>query len=79
MGGASVAVLVTGAEYAHKLEAMPEVIVFDLYGVIARTQTDEAKQQLVDLAGARGEPFWEAYWACRPAYDAGQESAAVLG
>lgn len=75
MGGASVAALVTGAEYAHKLKTMPEVIVFDLYGVIARTQTDEAKQQLVELAGVRGESFWEAYWACRPAYDAGQEGA----
>ncbi|WP_336212639.1 HAD family hydrolase [Nonomuraea sp. LPB2021202275-12-8] len=53
---------------------MPEVIVFDLYGVIARTQTDEAKQQIVELAGVQGEGFWEAYWACRPAYDAGQES-----
>jgi putative hydrolase of the HAD superfamily len=69
-----VAALVIGAGYAHKLERMPEVIVFDLYGVIARTQTDEAKQQLVDLAGVPGEGFWEAYWACRPAYDAGQES-----
>ncbi|MFG1948945.1 HAD family hydrolase [Nonomuraea sp. NPDC048826] len=53
---------------------MPKVIIFDLYGVIARTQTDEAKQQLVDLAGVAGESFWDAYWACRPAYDAGQET-----
>ncbi|MDA0638807.1 HAD family phosphatase [Nonomuraea sp. MCN248] len=53
---------------------MPKVIIFDLYGVIARTQTDEAKQQLVDLAGVSGEAFWDAYWACRPAYDAGQET-----
>ncbi|MEU4574899.1 HAD family hydrolase [Nonomuraea sp. ATR24] len=53
---------------------MPEVIVFDLYGVIARTQTDEAKQQLVDLAGVSADRFWEAYWACRPPYDAGQPS-----
>lgn len=68
------AVRLTGAEYAHMLWPMPDVIVFDLYGVIARTQTDEAKQQMVDLAGVAAESFWEAYWACRPAYDAGQES-----
>src|SRR5690606_34893789 len=55
---------------------MSKVIIFDLYGVIARTQTDEAKQQLVDLAGVPGEAFWEAYWACRPAYDAGQDTHA---
>lgn len=62
---------------------MSRVIVFDLYGVIARTQTDEAKQRLVDLAGVPGEAFWEAYWGCRPAYDAGQDTkaywAAVAG
>lgn len=69
------AALVIGAGYAHKLDTMPKAIVFDLYGVIARTQTDEAKQQLVDLAGVPGAGFWEAYWACRPAYDAGQDSA----
>ncbi|WP_113702586.1 HAD family hydrolase [Nonomuraea lactucae] len=55
---------------------MHDVIVFDLYGVIARTQTDEAKRQLVGLAGVPEEGFWEAYWACRPAYDAGQDSVA---
>ncbi|MFD2351545.1 hypothetical protein ACFSTC_22980 [Nonomuraea ferruginea] len=43
---------------------MNQVIVFDLYGVIARTQTDEAKQQLVDLGGVSAEAFWEAYWGC---------------
>ncbi|MGN9842918.1 HAD family hydrolase [Nonomuraea sp. H19] len=55
------------------------MIVFDLYGVIARTQSPEARQQIVDLAGVAGERFWEAYWACRPAYDAGQDSAAYWG
>ncbi|MBB6348533.1 HAD family hydrolase [Nonomuraea muscovyensis] len=55
---------------------MSDVIVFDLYGVIARTQTEEARRRLVELAGVPGERFWEAYWACRPAYDAGQDSSA---
>ncbi|GAA2575150.1 HAD family phosphatase [Actinomadura fulvescens] len=55
---------------------MSNVIVFDLYGVIARTQTEEAKRRLEELAGISGAPFWDAYWGCRPDYDAGQESAA---
>nr|WP_063792201.1 HAD family phosphatase [Nonomuraea pusilla] len=54
---------------------MARVIVFDLYGVIARTQPEQARRDLVELAGVSGEAFWEAYWACRPAYDAGQDSA----
>ncbi|NED56561.1 HAD family phosphatase, partial [Micromonospora aurantiaca] len=55
---------------------MADVIVFDLYGVIARTQTPAAIRRIEELAGAPGPAFWDAYWACRPAYDAGQESAA---
>ncbi|MEV0390828.1 HAD family phosphatase [Nonomuraea sp. NPDC050643] len=55
---------------------MANVIVFDLYGVIARTQSPEARERIAGLAGVPGEGFWEAYWACRPAYDAGQDSAA---
>ncbi|SNR74199.1 HAD family hydrolase [Actinomadura mexicana] len=54
---------------------MPDVIVFDLYGVIARTQTPEAVRRIEEIAGTPGRAFWDAYWACRPAYDAGQESA----
>ena len=54
---------------------MPDVIVFDLYGVIARTQTPEAVKRIEEIAGTPGPAFWDAYWACRPAYDAGQESA----
>ncbi|TDD66169.1 HAD family hydrolase [Actinomadura rubrisoli] len=55
---------------------MPDVIVFDLYGVIARTQTPESVRRIEELAGISGAPFWDAYWSCRPAYDAGRESAA---
>ncbi|WP_433230942.1 HAD family hydrolase [Actinomadura formosensis] len=55
---------------------MPDVIVFDLYGVIARTQSPEAVRRIEDIAGTSGPAFWDAYWGCRPAYDAGQESAA---
>jgi putative hydrolase of the HAD superfamily len=51
---------------------MPHTIVFDLFGVIARTQTDAARRHIEELAGVAGPPFWEAYWADRRAYDAGQ-------
>ncbi|TMR06803.1 HAD family phosphatase [Actinomadura soli] len=54
---------------------MPDVIVFDLYGVIARTQTPGAVRRIEEIAGVRGTPFWDAYWSCRPAYDAGRASA----
>ncbi|TDC85220.1 HAD family phosphatase [Actinomadura sp. 7K507] len=55
---------------------MPDVIVFDLYGVIARTQSPEAVRRIEEIAGDPGPAFWDAYWSCRPAYDAGQESTA---
>ncbi|TDB95339.1 HAD family phosphatase [Actinomadura sp. 7K534] len=55
---------------------MADVIVFDLYGVIARTQTAEAVRRIEEIAGDPGPSFWDAYWSCRPSYDAGQESAA---
>ncbi|MFI7614239.1 HAD family hydrolase [Nonomuraea terrae] len=55
---------------------MANVIVFDLYGVIARVQTPEARQRIVELAGVPEERFWQAYWDCRPPYDAGQDGPA---
>lgn len=54
---------------------MPDVIIFDLFGVIARTQTPEAVRRIEEIAGVSGGPFWDAYWSCRPSYDAGQRSA----
>jgi putative hydrolase of the HAD superfamily len=53
---------------------MPQTIVFDLFGVIARTQTEAAMRRIEELAGVSGPTFWDAYWAGRPAYDAGQPS-----
>ncbi|WP_246082748.1 HAD-IA family hydrolase [Nonomuraea diastatica] len=58
---------------------MANVMVFDLYGVIARTQSPESRRRLVELAGVPEERFWEAYWACRPSYDAGQSGVAYWG
>jgi putative hydrolase of the HAD superfamily len=54
---------------------MPQTIVFDLFGVIARTQSEAAQRRLEELAGVAGPAFWTAYWAGRPVYDAGQRSA----
>lgn len=54
---------------------MPEAIVFDLYGVLAKDQSEEDKRVIERLAGVtdeRARRFWEAYWALRPAYDAGR-------
>jgi putative hydrolase of the HAD superfamily len=53
---------------------MPQTIVFDLFGVIARKQTEEAKRQIEGLSGVPAPAFWDAYWTGRPAYDAGQTS-----
>lgn len=52
----------------------PGVVLFDLYGVIARDQTPDARKTIERLAGATGDRFWDAYWGCRPPYDAGQPS-----
>ncbi|SEG62117.1 putative hydrolase of the HAD superfamily [Thermomonospora echinospora] len=52
---------------------MCEVILFDLYGVLACDQSERAKRHIEGLAGVPegSAAFWDAYWACRPAYDAG--------
>jgi putative hydrolase of the HAD superfamily len=53
---------------------MPRAIVFDLFGVVGLTQSDEDKRRLEGLAGVAPETFWEAYWAVRRPYDAGQSA-----
>lgn len=58
---------------------MPPAIVFDLFGVIALTQTAQDLRRIESAAGMGAsqdaEPFWEAYWALREPYDAGQPNA----
>jgi putative hydrolase of the HAD superfamily len=54
---------------------MPRPILFDLFGVIAVTQTPEDRHRIEALAGTEPERFWEAYWALRKPYDAGLPSA----
>jgi putative hydrolase of the HAD superfamily len=51
---------------------MARAIVFDLFGVIASTQTPEDVRTIERIAGVEAGPFWEAYWALRKPYDAGQ-------
>ncbi|GLY90178.1 HAD family hydrolase [Actinoallomurus iriomotensis] len=51
---------------------MARAIVFDLFGVIASTQTPEDIRAIERTAGVEPGPFWEAYWALRKPYDAGQ-------
>jgi putative hydrolase of the HAD superfamily len=57
---------------------MPRAIVFDLFGVIASTQSPQdirAIEEAAGLNGAGAEAFWEAYWALREPYDSGQPGA----
>ncbi|MEV0403627.1 HAD family phosphatase [Actinoallomurus sp. NPDC050550] len=54
---------------------MPSAIVFDLFGVIALPQKPEAKRRIEQIAGVRPDVLWDAYWALRKPYDAGQASA----
>lgn len=56
---------------------MTRAILFDLFGVIASTQDPEDIRRIESTAGMSGDAgrFWEAYWALRKPYDAGQPSA----
>jgi putative hydrolase of the HAD superfamily len=50
-------------------------LLFDLFGVIARNQSESSKRCLEALGGVEPGSFWEAYWAARPAFDLGQPAA----
>ncbi|MFD6100774.1 HAD family hydrolase [Nocardiopsis flavescens] len=55
---------------------MPETasgaVLFDLFGVIARHQSEEGKRLLTETMGAADPAaFWEAYWDLRLSYDRG--------
>jgi putative hydrolase of the HAD superfamily len=51
------------------------IVLFDLFGVIARHQRPGALEMMAAHCHAPTEAFTTAYWACRPPYDAGQQSA----
>jgi putative hydrolase of the HAD superfamily len=51
------------------------IALFDLFGVIARYQRPGALAQMAAGCRAPADAFTEAYWALRPPYDAGRQSA----
>jgi putative hydrolase of the HAD superfamily len=51
------------------------IVLFDLFGVIARHQRPGALRKMAARCHASTDAFTTAYWACRPAYDAGRQSA----
>lgn len=58
------------------------IVLFDLFGVIARVQSPaglagvEAVAGVTDRKVTDRERFWTVYWQCRPDYDAGSVDAA---
>ncbi|MGW1055710.1 HAD-IA family hydrolase [Streptomyces sp. NPDC002521] len=51
------------------------IVLFDLFGVIARHQRPGALEEMAARCQAHTDAFTTAYWACRPPYDAGRQSA----
>ncbi|MFF1695931.1 HAD family hydrolase [Streptomyces sp. NPDC058257] len=51
---------------------LPQVVLFDLFGVIARHQSTEGKDRLARTAEVPAPAFWDAYWARRQPYDRGE-------
>ena len=47
---------------------------FDLFGVIALDQRPDAQADMAAACDAPADAFTEAYWDCRPPYDAGRQS-----
>ncbi|MGW0904278.1 HAD family hydrolase [Streptomyces sp. NPDC002853] len=59
------------------LPATPDVLLFDLFGVIARHQSAEGKDRLVRTAAIPAPEFWDAYWTLRQPYDQGELTGAA--
>ncbi|GAA2335231.1 HAD family phosphatase [Dactylosporangium salmoneum] len=55
---------------------MPDAVLFDLFGVIARHQSPSGQRALAAIAEAPGDALWDAYWRLRPPYDLGQVAGA---
>ncbi|OIJ92187.1 hydrolase [Streptomyces sp. MUSC 14] len=51
------------------------IVLFDLFGVIARHQRPGALGKMAARCHTDTDAFTTAYWACRPPYDAGRQSA----
>ncbi|MBK3571426.1 HAD-IA family hydrolase [Streptomyces sp. MBT62] len=52
----------------------PVWLLSDFAGVLGRHQSQRDQQQMAAVAKADFDAFWEAYWAERQAYDAGETS-----
>ncbi|MFC5219977.1 HAD-IA family hydrolase [Streptomyces coerulescens] len=52
-----------------------KIVLFDLFGVIARHQRPGALERMAARCHAPVDAFTAAYWACREPYDAGRQSA----
>lgn len=50
------------------------VLLFDLFGVIARTQSPASLAEIEGLGEAPAAEFWAAYWELRQPYDRGEET-----
>ncbi|MCX2749854.1 HAD-IA family hydrolase [Arthrobacter sp. MI7-26] len=49
-----------------------DVLIFDLFGVIAKDQNQEGREALLATGAVSEEEFWAAYWNQRPPYDRGE-------
>lgn len=49
-----------------------DVLIFDLFGVIAKDQNQEGREALLAAGAVPEEEFWAAYWNQRPPYDRGE-------
>lgn len=56
---------------------MVDAVLLDLFGVIAREQSNQAKHTLTTIADVPDRAFWDAYWRLRAPYDRGQVSGAA--
>lgn len=55
----------------HGLRAAHDVVLFDMFGVIACHQSQDGKDRLAATAEVPESAFWEAYWGLRRPYDRG--------
>lgn len=53
-------------------------LLFDLYGVIMKGQTEAGMAEIQRAAGHPGDDFWPAYWGCRDGYGQGRPLARGL-
>jgi putative hydrolase of the HAD superfamily len=50
------------------------ILLFDLFGVIARQQSEQGRAGIEQAAGVSGAHFWNSYWSLRPPYDRGHQT-----